>query len=515
MTAIDRVALLLAGAILALGSCAVLAPIDDPYPHTYQGSLLAICASWAETMSDRGFVATRFMPALNTNATEHPGYRYYVTHPVLDTVVRAALVRVLGAAEWVMRLQGVVGCFVAALLLFLLLRRRMPPLGAAFAAAGMASTPVFRDVALMSMYYPLGLATALGGLLLLHRRRESGSRPALAGMHVCFFASMQTDWPGYLFVLVTWLAQLASAEGRRDRAVVVGLPALVALSLTITWLHVDLIALWPGAFVERLRGASVPPGPTIFELDGLDRFATHQVAAYGPITLGITVAALASCTLVRSGRRFLPLVFFAFLYGAANVLAFPGKAPWHDFWGCHFLPLAGVSWGVVATVGADGAGRALGRRGRWLALVGLGALLLAATLMRQPRAESDPTGAEMKRLAQAVATVVPEGEDVLFVSDHLEIDYAILGAYLRQGVMPWDRGAAEIDLLPAAVQEHFFHLRGARVLFVVGPRDGRDGEQRRRALQRALARVGTPLGGGEDGVIYDVTRFAWSSASKR
>ncbi|MCA9320553.1 MAG: hypothetical protein KDB53_07450 [Planctomycetes bacterium] len=482
--------------------------MNRPYEMDYHGQLTAWFALMAENMEQAGFVETRFMPALNPEDTAYPNYRWYMTHPVLDVVTRAALVRVFGGDYWVMRLQGLVGCMASALfLLFILRRLGFSPAPAVAGAVAMMATPLFFRLAHLSMQHPMTLACGLGATW-CYLRLTDRRRPLTALFFwVLLTAGMQFDWPGYF---VPFLLFLVECLGPRRKSFLIGLVLLVAMSLAWVWVHVELIVRPETGLLATLRNASRVTGEALSPSAAWDAVVGHQFSAFGSATLVVFGLALMLSLRSRASLRLqlLPLIL-AFAYGALHLAAFPGKAPYHDFWGCYWLPAAGLGYAIVLEflLGLVPVGRQ--SVASWSLLA---ASLTMAGLLVSLAPENEfaiSAGRRHETWAAQLLEAIPEEDRGVFVSnfDPGSVDPLILGTHLRVNVHAVPAlDATTLAALPGEMQVLFRHVRGRPVLFFVAPPVDEHSAERE-ALKKALAEVGTPYHGSPD--IFDITTFVW------
>ncbi|MEZ6197353.1 MAG: hypothetical protein R3F20_16750 [Planctomycetota bacterium] len=504
-------ALALLGLLLALLAWPVVGRLGEPYPNSLQGELTAWFAAMAENMAEHGLLDSKLMPHLDMDPTiPSESHRWYVTHPVLDVVIRARLVQSFGADEWVIRLQGIVGCLGAALALFAWSSRRVSPLAATAAAVGMTMTPLWTDLALLSMHHPMTLALGMSGLVLADRS-AGGSRLATIAAFVALFLAMQTDWPGYFFAFVAWLGALRGERADRRR-ILIGLPVLVAAAALVFWAHVDLWVGRPGLLLERLGGAAGgSPTPSVFTAEGGMRALRDLISGFGWYGIAALLAALAVALGGREGRRWLAPWSALFAIGALNYLAFPTKAPAHDFWGAHALPLVGFSYGICAEVLSEGLRRRLGDLAGWATILALGLVAVALVRTRDPRPEHTPEGAQHRQIADVVRATIPPEDRGLFVTVPIDFNLKLLAAYLRVEVLPLaDFEIESARALPEIVDTYLYHLRGKRVLvFVPGGADPAF-LAKREALVAFLREKGRPYDHPVATYWFDVTEWVWA-----
>lgn len=499
---------------MALVAWPVWQRIEEPFPHTLQGEIQAWSGLMAESMEEHGFLESRFMPHVDVHPeTRFPDFRWYPTHPVLDVVIRATLVRFLGASEATMRYQGLFGCLLASFALYFLTRRRIGDLGAVVAACAMSAAPLWAELAHLSLHHPLCLGIGLSAMAWYERGRER-ERPGVAVLFALLFLAMQMDWPGYFFPFLIWLRQLRPSEGQRDRRLLLGLPILVIASLGLLWAHVDLIAGHPGLFLERVLHASDDsPVAGLFTREGILQVLSDQRTAFGWYGLALVVAALAVALGDRRRPERLRLWGLLFALGALNFLAFPAKAPAHDFWGAYWLPLVGFSWGIALDVLA-GQLRRLGMRGAAPALLFAACLgLVTLSWLREPRAEYPPKGAYHAQLAQVVLSSIPPKDRGFFVTTATGYNAKLLTSYLRVQIVPMpSAGVDEIAKLPELAKKQLFHLEGKTCLVHVPSPGAQDGDAaRREKLVAFLRRVGRPYDSPVATFWFDVTDWVWAN----
>ncbi len=496
-------------AVLGL-SGAEIRRMNRPYEHDYHGHLLAWFALMSENMVQDGFVETRFMPVLNPEPEKYPNFRWYCTHPVLDVVLRAALVKTFGPEEWVMRLQGLVGCFGAALLLFFIAKELgMAPAVAGVAAVGMVGVPLFLRLAHLSMHHPMTLFSGLVAVLCYLRLRRPGRILSAIVLPLALLAGMQFDWAGYFIPLILWVAEVLT---RRRPVYVFGIPVLVFLSLLWVWIHVDLIARVPRGLIESLRSAALTQTEALSFAQWFTRVWQYQLFSYGWGAIGAAgFAGLVSLRSVAAVKtRFLPWLA-AFAWGALNLAAFPSKAPFHDFWGCYWLPLAGFSFAITAEVLVAVLKAARIRNASWLVLglaIGISAARLATTPENRLAVAS---GRQMKKTAAQVRAMIPPEDRGVIVSNYEEgrLDPLIFAAYTRMNVdMVPGLTAEGLSAFRTRLRVLFEHVRGRKVIFALKPPVPGE-EVADLELARALQRVGKPYKTYPR--VYDITDFVWNN----
>lgn len=504
---------LLLGLSLALIAWPVWRGIDAPYPHSLQGEIQAWSATMAENLEEHGFRDARFMPHLDLHPeVRHPAHRWYPTHPVLDVVIRAVLVRHLGPSEATMRYQGLAGVLMAALALFFLVRRRMGEGLALVAATAMAAAPLWADIAHLSLHHPLSLGFGLWAMAVDEGRTKDSGRGRAIIVFLLLALAMQIDWPGYFFAGSIWLRHLMGGAGPRRASTLLGLPLLAVVSVAALWVHTDYVAGAPGIFLDRVRNASADsPTAGFFSAEGLRLVLDHQVRGFGWYGLALVLAAF--FVTIGDGRR--PerrgLWMRLFVLGALNYLVFPAKGPAHDFWGAYWLPLVGLSWGIAIEVLGTQLERA-GLRAARPALI-LTALLglIALAFLREPRDEYAPTGRDHATLARTVLASVPPEDRGFFVSTAAGYNDKLMTAYLRVQVVSLPLAdVATMKALPQLAKKSLYHLEGKPCLvFVPGPQSEGDAP-RREALVAFLRRVGKPYDHDVATYMFDVTDWVWS-----
>jgi hypothetical protein len=494
---------------LGLTSISSLRHLADPYADHYHGGLTAWFAMMSESMAESGFRETRLMPPINPEKSTYPSFRYYITHPVLDVVLRAALMRVFGAGEWVARLQGVAGCFGAAALFFFVARRRLGPLGSLGAACGMAALPLFQRLAQLSMHHPMTLFFGMLALLAYLSWKERRTRAWAVLMTLALVAGMGFDWPGYFMLALIWLLECAS-RGRRSKAILMGLPVLALAGIGLHVLHVNVICdrdLW-----AAMRRAQSNPDAALDARAWWRRVGRDLVAGYSWFGVGaVAASAVLIAALPHLRRARLASLWAAlFVYGAANYFCFPAKAPFEDFWGAYFLPLGGLACGIVVEAVAVWMTPRFGMKAQLL-LAGLvlGVASTSAFLVRWDAA-AVARGAEMKKTASALRELIPPEDRGLLLTNFIAAAPEsslpkILMAYARMNIAVVDVAPHDLEKLPSFAETFAFHLRGRRCLFFVN--DGAPDKERSAALASALAKVGTPYRGVPG--FFDITSFVW------
>ena len=465
----------------------------DAYPHNYHGSLTSWFALMSENMEQNGFVSSRFLAPINPNPAGVNDQRLYITHPSLDVVVRAGLIRLLGNAEWVNRLQGLVGCFGAALLLFISLQGRLSRPSRIVAALAMAGMPIFQRLTSLSMHHPMTLLFSTAALCAYLRGQEKRSTRSIALMFCLLLLAMHNDWPGYFMVAVIWTIEVTRLKNA-DRRLIVGLPLLTAASIALLLIHVNVIG--GQDFFTALRASAQSPLPPLTGGTALSLSWSHQVDAFGWIGISMMLAAMVLCVGIKRLQNLRPLVFGLVLLGAFNFILFPMKAPREDFWGCYWLPLSGLSAGVVS--------EAVMMRLRFppLLLVVLSATLAvssAVSLDWDERAQK--SGTVHKEQSLVLLDLIPAADRGLFITNVPNRELKIAMAYTRTSMLFDDVEPASIKTLPERVNALFHELPRGRILFICDPAQP--------AVIRLVNQYGTTY--RDIPFIIDVTAFISSS----
>lgn len=491
--------------VLAALSTPSLRHINNPYEKDYHGNLTAWFAMMSENMEQSGFLETRFMPPLNPNVAEFPKFRFYLTHPVLDVVLRAGFIRLFGRGEWVSRIQGILGCFGAAILLFFVLRPHMDAVAAFAGAVFMCGLPLFQRLAHLSMQHPMTLLFAMAALLAYQRHVRTRTRGSMIWMLVLAFLGMNFDWPGYFMPALILLLALGSQEPMDfRRGIVTRLVLLVAAGLTLFLLHAWIAGTPPAELVRTIRNASQITEASPSFSEGLGRVLEFQWRGMSGWGLLICLAAAPALLLLRSSRKTRLLWSGLLLYGLLNIALFPAKAPLHDFWGCYWLPFAGMSAGLVVAA----LGNRLGTRVQHAAaaLLVLGAITQAWTIDRDPQAIE--AGRQHRKIAADLLEVIPEGDRGILITNSRQYDLQILMTYMRTTVIPLDTlSVASLDEIPRRIRKLAYHIQGARVLLYLDTSTLED-QVAAAKIQSRIQQVGSSY--RDLPSFFDITEFAWS-----
>ena len=440
---------------------------------------------------------------------------------MLDVVLRALVVRGLGPTETAVRLQGLIGGLGAALFLFLVIRAQIGALPAAIGVVAMTAVPLFADVAHLSMHHPMTLFFGMTSWWLYERISTTSSSPTIPDarpdsraknataasitlLFVTLAIGMQFDWPGYFMPALLWLDDLVR---HRRRIILVGLPLLVLSQLVIFFVHLNWIVDAGPGVIDAMRNAAAEDVAMSWR-DGLLKVWEFQRDGFGPIALGVVgitaTAMLFDSPRRRAGRPWL----IALAYGTLHFVAFPQKAPLHDFWGAYLLPLAGVSFAVVAEL----VRRRLPAGPRATFVVVAFAVItvaLTATLAhRHPVNDAAVrSGERHRKTAQLVLSVIPEEDRGLLLTNARDLDGNVMMAYLRINTLFVDPTAIDPIRLRDLVRRQAFHVRGRKVIFwiVDGPTLAHKAEAKR--LREQLAAIGSPYRGLD--FVFDVTTFFW------
>jgi 4-amino-4-deoxy-L-arabinose transferase-like glycosyltransferase len=483
-----------------------------PYEDNYHGGLTAWFALMSENMTVSGFGESRFMPFLNPEKAEFPNFRWYITHPPLDVVLRAFLMKMFGPDEWAARLQGLIGAFGAVFFFFGVVRRYLGDSGALASACALMSFPLFPRVAHLSMHHPMTFFCGSAALYLFHALRD---RPTTAKRVLFFsllFFGMNFDWPGYFMLPVVWLLNLFSGA-KRDRGLIWQLPVLAVVGIGFFYAHVAWVGqdLW-----AALRSASQNPGRPLTLSEWFSSCHAHLRAAVTPAFAAANILAslalFASKKLRAKGSAMLWLSLL--LYGSFNYIAFPGKAPFEDFWGFYFLPLGAFSVGIVVDSIDDLLVRAIGVK-FILPLAGVLIGLAAATAWIAPRdLAAEKRGAKTKELVGEWIKAIPPEDRGIFMANWHDLNGYLLLAYSRVNVLPplADLRTDNIVDLPARVRRDCRHLKkGTRCLLFIyvderDPNVGKLGE-----IVQEFNRYGAkPYRGNL--TVLDITDFIWAGS---
>ena len=503
-----RAAALLAVVAVLLLSVPRLKRIGDVYEDNYHGNLCAWFGMMAENMSESGFRETRFMPHVNPDKTVFGNFQYYLTHPVMDVVSRAVLVRTLGPHEWVARLNGAFGCALAAAMVFVFTLRRAGPTAAFAATVVLAALPMYDLVGHLSMHHAMTLGLGLSAWNLNDRLRERGGGWAGWGAFgLLLLLGMQWDWPGYFVPFLLWIDALPRpiGSGFRKRTFV-ALPILVALSLFWVYFHVDVLC--GKSLVGALKIASEPtPERLAAGWSGmLANVWKHQLHYFGWGSVGATAAALVLVGFgpFRAHRRTLVLLA---LYGALNYIAFPTKGPFEYFWGCYWLVLVAFAAGLLADLARRLLLPMFGARAAWL-VAGLALGIAATVKYRTPWDDAARLRAEQIRdnIRTIVAAIAPEDRGVV-VTNRVIGNGSIVLAYARMNVLMQQFPAGEIHRARGLVRRLLPHLAGRRVLFLYD-QTAAPTEADARAEIAALSQFGKPYHG--IAALIDITSFVWN-----
>lgn len=487
---------LLTGAVTAAAiAVLLLRPLqhaNDAYPYNYHGSLTSWFALMSENMEQTGFGASRCLPPINPNPAGFSDQRFYVTHPVLDVVMRAAAIRVFGNSEWVIRLQGLVGCLGAALLLFLALKDRLSLESRIVCALVMGGMPISQRLTSLSMHHPMTLLFGMGALCLYLRTRGHLSLPRLISLGLLLFLGMQTDWPGYFMAAIIWSLELVRWKAA-DRRLLVGLPLLTVVALATVIIHVD--AIGQQDFLQALRSSAESPLPPLALSDAISLLWNHQLGAFGIAGTAAMSLALLAALFVRSVRPLRPLLFALALNGTLNFVVFPMKAPREDFWGCYWLPLAGLSAGVIAELLIRGQ-----RRNAIIVMV-LGASLACWSALSVDWDEpAQKAGAAHKKEAAWFLEAVQAEDRGILITNFPNRELKILMAYTRVSMLFDNSSPSELKDLKQKVSPLFHELPKGRVLYVCDPA--------RPDVLKGLLKLGTPY--QNNPIVIDITRLVSS-----
>lgn len=437
--------------------------LNDSYPQNYHGRFNAWMGLMAHNMEESGFVETRFMPHLNPNKSNYPNFRYYMSHPTLDVVFRAGLMRFLGHAEWVVRLPGLIGCLGALLFGFASLRRHFNfqiALGACLVVAGL---PIFQRLIFLSMHHPMTLLTSLMALWFYLRFRERRRPIDLSFCYLSLFASMNFDWPGYFLVFLIWVFQLFR---ERWTSLVFGLPLLVVVTLAIQYLHVTWVL--DRDLFSVLRASLATQDDFVASANPWVLFLRHQARGFswlgGLIICGAGLLAFRA-SLGRNQRMVLGL---GFMWGALNFLFFSSKGPYHDFWGCYWIPF----FAYASAICLQSVERKMARTSLMFGTVLMVAVVggLQVQNMDWNRGQQ-LQGDDLRKQAQFLKAKIPVDDRQVFVTNTLDFDPLILASYLRCHVFPWPlKQEDQLRAMTQGIRLEMPYMRGKRVLFFLDPR---------------------------------------------
>jgi hypothetical protein len=234
------------------------------------------------------------------------------------------------------------------------------------------------------------------------------------------------------------------------------------VSIALLLLHVNVIG--GQDFFSALRASAESPLPPLTGGNSLSLSWSHQVVAFGWSGIAMMLFALLGSITLPNLRQFRSLLLGLLLLGALNFIIFPMKAPREDFWGCYWLPLAGLSAGVIA--------QALMSRMRvpGLAVVLLAAVLAAGSAMNvdwdQTALES---GATHKKQAEWLLDVIHPKDRGLLLTNAPNRELKIMMAYTRVSMLFDDITPDNVDSLPARVRPLFHELPAGRILFICDP----------------------------------------------
>ncbi|MEE9394183.1 MAG: hypothetical protein V3W41_16920 [Planctomycetota bacterium] len=492
--------------------------LNEPWSTSGHSHLTAWFAMMSETTVEAGFFETRFMPVVSPNPAEFPNFRYYFSHPVLDVMLRAVLMKFFGTEEWVTRLQGFVGWVIAGFFLFLISRRHFGIAGSIAALAAFMGMGMGPEIAMMSLHHPMVMASSMAGLWFFSRYRQKPAagrqRPtrSYVGMMVCFALSMQFDWPGYFAPALVWLSTLAWAGSARfDKKLTFGLAILASSSVLFHWIHVDVIAGEPGDLLRALRFASNTGIGSVYSSAGFPSFFRNLVGGYGVIGLAVALTSLIQVCFVPQAKHWRKPLLFCFAWGALNIVAFPHKAPNHTFWSCYWLPWVAVSYGICAEVLTQILDRKLGRKtGSWLAVLAIAGFGYAAWT-RPIDTKGITFGTNHRTAAEQLKSAVPKKDRWVFVTNYDSFDGMIMSAYLRTNLLICPDVSAN-DLEPAVKQQlraNYWHVKNRRVLFYIAePQDdSSDAILKDRRLRAELRRIGEPYRGLPN--LIDISEWVW------
>ncbi|MEE9391172.1 MAG: hypothetical protein V3W41_01570 [Planctomycetota bacterium] len=501
--------------------CALTKPIfdhlDDSYVPNSHGHLAAIFGMMAATSVESGIVETRFLPAITPNPARHPNLRYYVTHPVLDHVIRTFVTYLFDASELTCRLQGFGGLILFSVFLFLLAKRTFGFAGSMTTLAASLGLQMSSDITLISMYVPMTIATSMIGLWLFAKYRDNRDWLPYWGMMAFFSMSMQMDWPGYFLPGLLWLGTLRRPTSRGfDLRLTLGLAGLALGNLALFFAHIQFCAGLPGGFMSAIRHASDTGRGSLYSAGNLRAFWGHQVNGYGVGGLAIVIAAAFLVALAPNAKKWRVPFILLFGWGLANIVAFPAKTANHTFWSAYWIPLVAASYGLCFEVLSQQLNRKLKiRSGLWLAVVAV----LGFGIVNCTRDYNDAGvrfGDSHRYFAEQLKLAVPKKDRWVFVTNFREVDAIILANYVRTNVVV-RKSLAPGDLesiLRPAIAKHLWHVRGKRVLFFLAdPVAGQpDTVATRESLRTELLEYGAPYGDIPN--VFDITRWIWSKGIK-
>ena len=383
----------------------------------------------AHNMEESGFLETRFMPHFNPNAAEYPNFVYYMSHPTLDVVFRAGLMRIFGHDEWVVRLPGLIGCFGFLWLAYTILRRDYRFMACLCACVAMAGLPIFQRLIFLSMHHPMTLFTGLIGLWFCLRYRSHERLLTLACFYLSLFVSMNFDWPGYFLVFLIWVFHLVF---ERRTNIVYGLPLLVVVCLAFQYLHVtwildrDLFAVLNASLAPQENFvASASPWTLVMR---------HQFQGFswlgGLVLLGTAMLLLRN----QVSRKQRVLLLLGLLWGALNYLFFASKGPYHDFWGCYWIPFVGYGALRCFTWAQD---QAVKGHLSFAILFAVVALSFFQVGTMEWSAAQAAQGDDIKKQALFLKAEIPAQDQGVFVTNTADFDPLIFASYSRCHVYQW------------------------------------------------------------------------------
>ena len=247
-----------------------------------------------------------------------------------------------------------------------------------------------------------------------------------------------------------------------DRRIIIGLPILVAASIAALLIHVNVIG--EQDFIGALKASAESPLPPLSGGNALGDSLRHQVNSFGWIGILMASAGLVATIRIQSLRPLRSLTLGLFFLGALNFILFPMKAPREDFWGCYWLPLMGLSGGIVAEM-------LMGR----LRLNGIAVVVAASVLAGISALTLDwdetaqKAGETHKAEAQWLSQAIPEEDRGLLLTNAPNRELKITMAYTRVSMLFEDVTATSLDTLPTRVRQLFHVLPKGKILFVSDP----------------------------------------------
>lgn len=319
-----RSPLLLVALICAIYASACLVHVTSPFLR-HQESVIARYASFARNFARLGCLETRFTMLL-VNCPDMTVFgdwqeHLYPQRPPISAIALSLWVRVLGDAEWVIRVNLIVVGIATIVAFYLVAVKLLDGRWALLGTAVFALNPMFLYFSIIAAHYAYGLLLSLlawGAAL----RVQEGRRYVVAMF--CFLVlGCFTDWPAYFGVLSLALYFWKGWRSGISYALCGAAVTCFALILLHRW-WLDPVT---GRFLRRLLQVGVHHA----QVGGLSpvRYVYSEVRELGLyFTVGISIAAAVGTTVLLRRRTWPPLLFG--LFGLEELL-FPRQAYEHDY----------------------------------------------------------------------------------------------------------------------------------------------------------------------------------------